>query len=66
MFAFLKAVVLGAILSFVVSGAIGHAGSTGGLANIHHYLLNGYHLYWSWVLFVAASALAFAILIMMD
>jgi hypothetical protein len=66
MFEFLKALVLGAILSFVVSAAIGHAGSTGGLAHIHHYTLNGFHLYWSWVLFVAATALAFVILIMMD
>lgn len=66
MFAFLKAVVLGAILSFVVSEVIGHAGSTGGMANIHHYTVQTFHFYWSWVLFIAGTALAFVILIMME
>jgi hypothetical protein len=66
MFALLKAAILGAILSFVVSMAIGHAGSTGGVANIHHYTIETFQFYWSWVLFLVGTGLAFAILIMMD
>jgi hypothetical protein len=66
MFAFLKALILGGVLSFVVSAAIGHAGSTGGIANIHHFVIQGFGFYWSWVLFVAATGLAFVILLMME
>jgi hypothetical protein len=42
MFAFLKAIVLGAILSFVVSMGIGHAGSTGGLTHVRHFNIEGF------------------------
>lgn len=66
MFAFLKAVVLGAIFGFVLSELIGHGGGDGGILNIRHFMLDGYHLAWSWMLFVAGTALAFVILLMMD
>jgi hypothetical protein len=66
MFAFLKAAVLGAILAFVVSSAIGHAGSTGGMANVHHFVIQNVGFYWSWVLFVVGTGLAFAIFLMME
>ena len=35
MFAFFKAVILGAIFSFVISMVVGHAGGTGGAASVH-------------------------------
>jgi hypothetical protein len=66
MFAFLKAIVVGAIFSFVLSALIGHAGSTGGLANIHHFVIQGFSFHWSWVLFVAGSGLAFVIFLMLE
>jgi hypothetical protein len=66
MFAFFKAVILGAIFSFVLSALIGHAGGTGGLANIQPYVIEGVHFRWSWVLFLAGAGLAFAILLMLE
>ena len=66
MFAFLKAVFLGAILSAVISAIVGHAGGTGGAASVHHFVIQGFGFYWSWVLFVAGAALAFVILLMLE
>ena len=66
MFAFLKAIVLGAIFSFAISMVVGHAGGTGGAANVHHYAIQGFRFYWSWVLFLAGGGLAFAILLMLE
>ena len=66
MFAFFKAVALGAIFSFVISLVVGHSGSTGGAANVHHYTIEGFKFYWSWVLFLSGGGLAFAILLMLE
>jgi hypothetical protein len=66
MIAFLKAAVLGAILAGVVSLVIGHAGGTGGILNVRHFVIEGFGFYWSWLLFVAATFLAFAILLLME
>jgi hypothetical protein len=66
MFAFLKALVVGAILSFVLSALIGYAGGTGGVANIHHFVIEGFGFRWSWVLFIAGTALAFVIFLLME
>jgi hypothetical protein len=66
MFAFLKAVVLGAILSAVISAIVGHAGGTAGAANVRHFVIEGFGFSWSWVLFVAGTLLAFCIFGMME
>jgi hypothetical protein len=66
MFAFLKAAVLGAILAGVVSLVIGHAGGTGGILNVRHFVIEGFGFYWSWMLFVGGTLLAFAIFLMME
>jgi hypothetical protein len=66
MFAFFKAVILGAIFSFVLSALIGHAGDSGGLAHIQRYMIEGVHFRWSWVLFLVGAGLAYAILLMLD
>lgn len=66
MFAFLKAAVLGAILAAVVSAVIGHTGGTGGVLHVRPYVIEGFGFYWSWMLFIAATVLAFAILLMLD
>jgi hypothetical protein len=66
MIAFLKAMVPGAILSAVISAVVGHAGGTGGAASVRHFVIEGYGFYWSWVLFVAGTFLAFGILKMLE
>lgn len=66
MFSFLKGLVAGAILSFVVSAVIGHTGSTGGVADVHHFVIRGFSFYWSWVLFVVGTGVAFALFLMME
>lgn len=64
--AFFKALLLGGILTFVVAMIIGSAGSTAGYLNIHHAAVAGHQFYWSWPLFIAASGLAWGIMLMMD
>ena len=66
MIAFLKAAVLGVILAGVVSAVIGHMGGTGGVLNVRHFVIQGFGFYWSWMLFVGATGLAFGILLLMD
>ena len=65
MFAFLKAIVLGAIFGFVISALIGHGGSDGGILNVRHVSLDGFKFYWSWMLFLLGTGLAFAVLTIM-
>ena len=66
MFAFLKAIVLGAVLAFVVSLFIGSGGSSGGLLNVREASVAGYDFYWSWALFLVGSGLSFGIFLMLD
>ena len=58
---FFKALIPGAILTFVVSMVMGAGHSTGGFLQIHHYYIQGHGIYWSWVLFVVATGLAWAL-----
>lgn len=66
MFAFLKAIVLGAVLAFVVSLFIGSGGSSGGFLNVRHVAIEGYQFYWSWALFLIGTGLSFGIFLLMD
>lgn len=66
MFAFLKAMALGAFLAFIVSLFIGSGGSTGGMLNVKYVAVSTYHFYWSWALFVIGTALSFGIFLLMD
>jgi hypothetical protein len=66
MFSFLKAIVLGAFLAFIVSLFIGSGGSSGGLLHVKHVVVSTYSFYWSWPLFVVGTALAFGIFLLMD
>jgi hypothetical protein len=65
MFAFLKAIVLGAFLAFIVALFIGSGGSSGGLLHVRLVEVSTYELYWSWPLFVVGTALSFGILLIM-
>ena len=60
---FFKALVPGAILTFVVSMVMGASHSTGGWLQIHHYYIQGHGIFWSWVLFVVATGLAWILYI---
>lgn len=66
MFAFLKAVALGAFLAVIVSLFIGSGGSSGGLLNVRLVTIEGYHFYWSWALFLIGTGLSFGIFLMME
>jgi hypothetical protein len=66
MFAFLKSIVLGAVLAFVLSLFIGSGGGTGGMLNVRSYTIEDLSFYWSWALFVIGTALSFGILLLMD
>jgi hypothetical protein len=66
MIAFLKAVVPGLVLAFVVSLFIGSGGSSGGLLGVHGVTFQGHHFYWSWPLFVLGTALAFGLFLLLD
>ena len=59
-----KAAPLGAILTYVVSLLIGSQGSTGGPLAIFRTELYDYTLWWSWPLFLAATGLAWGIMMM--
>jgi hypothetical protein len=65
MWELLKAIVLGAVLAFIVSLFIGSGGSSGGVLNVRHYVIEGVGFYWSWILFVAGTALSFGLMLLM-
>lgn len=58
---FIKALIPGFILTFVVCLIMGSNGARGAWLNIHHYTVHSHDFYWSWPLFVCATGLAWAI-----
>lgn len=66
MFAFLKALVLGAALALVVSLFIGSGGSSGGLLNVREVVVQDFGFYWSWALFVIGTGLSFGVFLLME
>ncbi|WP_427966141.1 hypothetical protein [Altererythrobacter sp.] len=60
----IKAAGLGGVLTWVISLIIGSQGSHGGQLSIHLMHAGQYQVYWSWPLFLAASGLAFGIMVM--
>jgi len=65
MITFIKAAMLGAILTLVGSAIFGSAGTSAGFLDVHMVALMDYHVHWSWPLFVASTGLAGAIIAMM-
>ncbi|MBA4162565.1 MAG: hypothetical protein C0515_10925 [Novosphingobium sp.] len=55
---FVKALIPGSILTFVVCAIIGKGGSRGGWLMIERLSIDGHQFYWSWVLFAIATGLA--------
>jgi len=59
---FMKASVLGAVLSAVVALVIGSQGSDGGYLNIHLMTLVSTKIFWSWPLFLAGTGLSWGVM----
>lgn len=59
---FVKALVPGGILTFVVAGLMGSGGTKGAWLNITHHYVQGHGFYWSWVLFGIGTVLAWILL----
>jgi len=66
MWELIKSMVLGALLAFIVSLFIGSGGSTGGVLNVRHYVIEGVGFYWSWMLFLVGTGLSFGIMLLMS
>ena len=65
MWELIKSIVLGAVLSFVVSLFVGSSGSSGGMLNVRHITIQEVSFYWSWFLLVIGTALSFGIMSLM-
>ena len=61
---FIKAAILGTILTGVVSLVIGSQESTGGQLAIHLMRAGDTSIYWSWPLFFAGTGLAWGLILM--
>lgn len=59
---FFKALVPGAILTFVVCAVMGAGGSDGDWLNIERHYIQGKGIYWSWVLFGIGTALSWVLI----
>lgn len=60
---FFKALIPGVILTFVVSMVMGAGHSTGGWLNVRHFYILEHNFYWSWLMFVIATGLAWMLYI---
>lgn len=61
---FFKALVPGALLSWIVSSIIGGRGSRGAWLAIERLHFDQHTIYWSWPLFIAGTLLAWALFAM--
>jgi hypothetical protein len=62
--AFFKALIPGALLTFVVAMVLGINHMRGGVLMVHRVMIDGQDFYWSWPLFVVGTGLAWAIIAM--
>jgi len=63
---FVKALIPGTILTFVVCLIMGSNGATGAWLDIHRITFESYDIYWSWPLFVASTGVSWGIFWMME
>lgn len=61
----IKAVLLGGLLTWLVSLVLGTNHANTGWLNVHQMTIASHQIYWSWPLFVAATGIAWAVLAMM-
>lgn len=55
---FVKALVPGTLLTWIVCAVLGKGGSSGGWLSIHRVTIDSHSFYWSWALFAIATGLA--------
>ena len=71
MIAFLKSIPFGALLALIVALFIGSGGATGGILNVHQVYVDlpelglDFRFWWSWMLFLGGTFLAFVFILMM-
>lgn len=65
MIALFKAIPLSALLTLVLALFIGAGGASGGPFEVFGFSVDGYRLYWSWVLFSAGTGLVWALMLLM-
>lgn len=71
MIAFIKAVPFGIALTILVALFVGSGGGTGGMLNVRPFDVDiaaidlEFRLYWSWMLFLIGTGLAWFLLLMM-
>ena len=63
---FVKGLVPGTILTFVLCLVMGSNGTSGAWLEIHRISLQGHDVYWSWPMFVLATGLSWAIFWMLE
>ena len=63
---FVKALIPGTILTFVICLILGSNGTSAGWLEVHRITLQGQDFYWSWPFFVAATGLSWALFWMME
>jgi hypothetical protein len=63
---FVKALIPGVILTFVVCIILGTNGQTGAWLEVHRTSLASQDFYWSWPLFVLSTGIAWGIFAMME
>jgi hypothetical protein len=64
--ALFKAIGLSTALTLLVALFVGSAGAGGGPAEVFAFTVEGTRLYWSWALFCMGTALAWALLAMLE
>lgn len=64
MIALFKAIPFGVFLTLVLALFIGAGGSGGGALEVFGFSVEGYRLYWSWVLFCAGTGLAWVLMLL--
>jgi ABC-type lipoprotein release transport system permease subunit len=64
--AFIKGLIPGLILTFVVAGILGSNGQSGDWLNVHAMYIDDFKLYWSWPLFIFGTGLSTGLFAMMD
>ena len=71
MIAFLKSVPFGAVLAIILALFMGSGGTSGGILNVHQVDVFypdwglDFSFYWSWMLFLGGTFLAFIFILMM-
>ena len=63
---FVKALIPGLILTFVVCLILGSNGVSGAWLDIHRVHIQDFSLHWSWPLFIASTGISWAIFWMME